>query len=62
MPYPIVREVLIVMCTLAGAAIGFSAAKSLHLGEEVTVIGACVGWALLGGFAHMCLTRSQRDE
>jgi hypothetical protein len=62
MPYPIVREILIVTCTVIGAALGYSAARSFQLGEAVPAIGACVGWALFGGFAHTCLTRSQRDD
>ncbi len=62
MPYPIMREILIVICTVAGAAIGLMAARSLHMGEAVTVTGAFVGWSLFGGFAHICLTRSQRDD
>ena len=62
MPYPIVREVLIVTCTVGGAAIGLSAARSLQFGDAMTVTVACLGWALCGGFAHICLTRSQRDE
>jgi hypothetical protein len=62
MPYPIVREILIVTCTVAGAAIGLMAARSLQLGDAVTVTGAFVGWSLFGGFAHVCLTRSQRDD
>ena len=57
MPYPIMREVLIVTCTVMGAAIGLMAARSFHMGEAVTVTGAFVGWALFGGFAHACLTR-----
>ena len=62
MPYPVVREILIVMCTVAGAALGLLAAQSFHMGEAVNIAGAFVGWALLGGFAHTCLTRSQRDD
>lgn len=59
MRHPIMREVLLVTCTVMGAAIGLMAAHSLHMGESVTVTGAFVGWSLFGGFAHMCLTRSQ---
>jgi hypothetical protein len=62
MPYPIMREILIVTCTVIGAALGYSAAGSFQLGEAVTVTGAFVGWSLFGGFAHICLTRSQRDD
>jgi hypothetical protein len=56
------REILIVICTVTGAAIGLMAAQSLQMGEAVAVTGAFVGWSLFGGFAHMCLTRSQRDD
>jgi hypothetical protein len=62
MPYPIVREILIVACTVAGAVLGLEAARSFQMGEAVDVTGAFVGWALCGGFAHICLTRSQRDD
>lgn len=63
MPYPVVREFLIVVCTVGGAAIGLAAGHSLQLGDAVTMTGAFVGWGLLGGFAHACLTRrSQRDD
>lgn len=62
MPYPIMREILIVTCTVIGAALGYLAAQSFQMGEAVTVTGAFVGWALFGGFAHICLTRSQRDD
>lgn len=62
MPYPIMREILIVTCTVAGAALGLSAARSFQLGEAVNVTGALLGWAVLGGFAELCLTRSQRDD
>lgn len=59
MRHPIMREVLLMTCTVMGAVIGLMAARSLHMGESVTVTGAFVGWSLFGGFAHMCLTRSQ---
>jgi uncharacterized protein YcfJ len=59
MRHPIMREVLLVTCTVIGAVIGLIAAHSLRMGDEVTVTGAFVGWSLFGGFAHICLTRSQ---
>lgn len=59
MRHPIMREVLLVTCTVMGAVIGLMAARSLQMGESVTVTGAFVGWSLLGGFAYSCLTRSQ---
>lgn len=59
MPHPVMREVLIVTCTVIGAALGYFTAQSFHLGDAVTVTGAFVGWALFGGFADICLTRSQ---
>lgn len=62
MRHPIMREVLLVTCTVMGAAIGLMAARSLQMGDTVDVTGAFVGWSLFGGFAHTCLTRSQRDE
>jgi|688.fasta_scaffold684817_1 hypothetical protein len=62
MPYPIMREILIVTCTVAGAVLGLFAARSFQMGDAVDLTGAFLGWAALGGFAEMCLTRSQRDD
>ena len=61
MRHPILRETLIVMCTVAGAALGLAAGRSLQLGEAVCITSAFVGWGLFGGFADFCL-RSQRDD
>ena len=61
MRHPILREALIVMCTVGGTALGFAAGHSLQLGDAGTVTSAFFGWSLLGGFAEFCL-RSQRDE
>jgi len=63
MRHPILREFLLVTCTVLGAVIGLMAARSLQMGEAVNVTGAFVGWSLFGGFAYACLIReSQRDE
>lgn len=59
MRHPIMREMMFVVCTVGGTAIGFAAGQSFQLGDTVTLTSAFAGWALLGGFAHMCLTRSQ---
>ncbi|NBT76015.1 MAG: hypothetical protein EBT15_08585 [Betaproteobacteria bacterium] len=61
MRHPILREILIVVCTLGGTALGLAAGHSLQLGDGVAVTSAFVGWGLLGGFADFCL-RSQRDD
>jgi hypothetical protein len=60
MPYPIMREILVVMCTVAGTALGLFAARSFQMGEAVNLIGAFLGWVVLGGLAEACLKESAR--
>jgi VIT1/CCC1 family predicted Fe2+/Mn2+ transporter len=53
MPYPIVREILIVFCTVAGTLVGWLAGRSISIpAAEMSL--AFVGMALGGAFADIC--------
>ncbi len=56
MPYPIIREILIVICTIGGTAIGYLAGRST--GIPTAEMGlAFAGMAVGGAFADLCLRR-----
>jgi hypothetical protein len=56
MPYPIVREILIVFCTVGGTAIGYLAGRSIG-NPTAESIFAFAGMAAGGAFADLCLRR-----
>jgi hypothetical protein len=54
--YPVVREILIVFCTVAGVFLGWSAGE--HAGfEQSGIIGAFAGMGLCGALADAFLGR-----
>lgn len=54
MPYPIVREMLIVFCTVAGTLVGWLAGQSISYVPAAEMSLAFVGMALGGAFADIC--------
>ena len=57
MPYPIVREMLIVFCTVAGTIVGWFAGRSISHLPSVELSLAFVGMAFGGAFADICMRR-----
>ena len=54
--YPIVREVLVVFCTVAGMLVGWSAGE--HAGyDQSGIVGAFAGMGLCGALADTILWR-----
>lgn len=57
MPYPIVREILIMFCTIGGTVIGWLAGNSIGIPTAEFSL-AFAGMAVGGAFADICLKRS----
>lgn len=54
--YPVIREVLVVLCTVGGLAIGWCAGAQSGI-EQGAIIGAFTGMGVLGAFADTALRR-----
>lgn len=54
--YPILRELLVVCCTVGGLAIGWCAGTASGI-EQGTIIGAFTGMGVFGAFADIALRR-----
>lgn len=54
--YPVIREVLLVLCTIGGLAIGWCAGQSFE-GELGSLIGAMAGMGACGALADCALKR-----
>lgn len=57
MPYRVVKEVLIMFCTIGGTVIGWSAGQHMYGQGAPEIIGAFLGMAVVGGFADLCLQK-----
>lgn len=60
--YRMMKEVLIMLSVVGGAAIGWSAGYHFGGHGAAEVIGAFSGWALVGGFADMCLQKRKGER
>jgi hypothetical protein len=56
MSYRVVKEIMVMSCTVGGTLIGWGAGSSLSF-PMADVILAFVGMALCGAFAEICMTR-----
>lgn len=54
--YPVIREILVVGCTVGGMAIGWCAGRQSGI-EAGTIIGAFAGMGVFGALADIAMKR-----